>query len=675
MRFVFLIIPKINRSNLVKLGKAYVILLFVKIFAVNNSYANTIKVTASQKDKGYSQTVKTYDLNQASNLLTISEKLDQVDSISMFRLGAPGTYSAARIRGSSNSTVGVYLDGVPLNDNSFSTVNLESFSGFLLENAEVYETHSPLHLPGIHMAGSIDLLPVKISKGKSVLLSTKATSLLGTELNAGYLSKKLTIGTSYSMSNNSYQYLDTNGTPFFNTGDDKNRNRQNEDYQKISFFTHFTEKYSNSNLKLMISGTSHERGLPGTIGLPLNGVRNHSMNGLFHASYDYLLTPVFVINSYLMTRYLNSTTRDKASELPEGLQNTKREDIQLTAGITPSIFIGKSTELKLNASASYAQISLNEDLLATRYHVENGAAANYAVWFYPWDLTATIKTSFTKDIPAYEFHPTLSYYPMKDSEAMIVSGKIFSKLCLNPIFGNSKACNRRQNKFHLLNSLGVSGRTATINERYGDASTLLPASNLEPESSQNIDIGFEGEIFVKQLAFKVEQLLFYQEIDNLIVLVSNSQKTFIAKNISKSEITGSKSSLTFNYLQSWNVSAHYTYLHAIQLSPLKYYDGKYLPYRPSHSWSLVTSYSYSFYRLGISYNYEGETYRDQYNSVYSYISARNFFNLTFEAGQRSGIGKFQIAIKNILNEKKADVLGYPLPGRSYHIGYEKELSI
>lgn len=675
MQYAYLITLTVSNLTDLKTVRLCIMWVFVLLCAVNYNHANTIKITASQKDKGYSQTVKTYDLNSASNLLTISEKLDQIDSISMLRLGAPGTYSAARIRGSSNSTVGIYFDGVPLNDNSFSTVNLESFSGFLLENAEVYETYTPLHLPGIHMAGSIDLLPVKKNKGKSMLLSTKATSLLGTELNAGYFDKKLTIGTSYSMSRNRYQYVDTNGTPFFNIADDKIRNRQNEDYQKISFFTHFTEKYSSSNLKLMISGTSHERGLPGTIGLPLHGVRNHLMTGLFHASYDSLLTPIIVLNSYLMTRYLNSKTKDKAGELPEGLQNTKREDIQLTAGITPSIFIGKSTELKLNASASYAQVHLNDTLLANRSHLENGAAANYAVWFYPWDLTASTKVSFTKDTPAYEFHPTLSYYPMKDSEAMIVSGKIFSKVCLNPIFNDNRVCNRRQNKFYLLNSFGVSGRTATINERYGDASTLLPASNLEPESSQNIDIGFEGEIFFKHLVFKVEQLFFYQEIDNLIVLVNNSQKTFIARNISKSQITGSKSFLNFNYLQTWNVSTYYTYLHAIQLSPLDYYNGKYLPYRPSHSWSFVASYSYSLYRLGISYNYEGETYRDQYNSVYSYISARNFINVTLDAGQKKNIGKFQIAVKNILNEKKADILGYPLPGRSYHIGYEKEFSI
>ena len=77
----------------------------------------------------------------------------------------------------------------------------------------------------------------------------------------------------------------------------------------------------------------------------------------------------------------------------------------------------------------------------------------------------------------------------------------------------------------------------------------------------------------------------------------------------------------------------------------------------------------------MNYDYEGETYRDQYNSLYSYIKARNFFNVIFEVGRKKGIGKFLFAVKNILDEKKADVLGYPLPGRSYHVGYEKEISL
>jgi vitamin B12 transporter len=675
MQYAYLTTLTVSNLTALKPVRLCIMWVLVLLCAVNYNHANTIKITASQKDKGYSQTVKTYNLDQASSLFTISEKLDQLSSISMMRLGAPGTYSAARIRGSSNSTVGIYFDGVPLNDNSFSTVNLESFSGFLVQKAEVYETHTPLHLPGIHMAGSIDLLPAKKSRGQSVLLSTKATSLLGTELNTGYLSEKLTIGTSLGMSKNKYEYRDTNGTPYFNEIDDTVQNRQNEDYQKLSFFASFADNYSSGNLKLLAAATNHERGLPGTIGLPLNNVRNLSTSGLFRASYDYLVSPSIILNSYLIARFLNSQTTDEAGELPEGLQNTKRDDIQLSGGITPSFFIGKSTELKLNASASYAQIYLNEDLLATRYRVENGAAANYAVWFYPWDLTASTKASFTKDLPAYAFHPSLNYYPMKKSEALIVSGKIFSRLCLDPIYRNLKKCKSDQNNLYFLTSFGVSGREATINERYGDGTTLLPASDLEPESSKNIDIGLEATVLGEDYVIKFEQLVFQQQIENLIVLISNSQKTFIARNISKSKITGSKSSISINYLQAWSFSTHYTYLRTMQLSQLTYYDGKYLPYRPNHSWSVFFSYAHSIYRFSMNYDYEGETYRDQYNSLYSYIKARNFFNVIFEVGRKKGIGKFQFAVKNILDEKKADVLGYPLPGRSYHVGYEKEISL
>ena len=139
----------------------------------------------------------------------------------------------------------------------------------------------------------------------------------------------------------------------------------------------------------------------------------------------------------------------------------------------------------------------------------------------------------------------------------------------------------------------------------------------------------------------------------------------MAQGISNAEIKGHECTLTSTIYSHISVSFNYTYQEAIDKSEISFYKNNFLPHRPVHTlfFNIKTYYK----RLICSYEFHltGANFRDRVNSDFYYIERKMFHNviLSYKLFKNLIITG---ECKNILDEKKSDIIGYPLPGRSFY---------
>jgi iron complex outermembrane receptor protein len=189
---------------------------------------------------------------------------------------------------------------------------------------------------------------------------------------------------------------------------------------------------------------------------------------------------------------------------------------------------------------------------------------------------------------------------------------------------------------------------------------------------------------------------FWTESSNLIRFIQNSQRTMIAINIDNARILGHEISTRLGLLELLRISADFTWMDAINLSPASYENGKRLPGRPTWEVSLrgeiYTSWGSAFY----AYTGLGGNFLDRANL--RELAPRHIHNLGFSIKPAQILAllggsaplwdglTISFEIQNLLDTRVEDVplrpplpnlqqisqavadySGYPLPGRAFYL--------
>ena len=225
----------------------------------------------------------------------------------------------------------------------------------------------------------------------------------------------------------------------------------------------------------------------------------------------------------------------------------------------------------------------------------------------------------------------------------------------------------------LFTVVGTSQRYPSVNELYGDGSLLLPSINLKKEKSLFYEIGLKSQVFFSFFQLITNVNYFNRQVEDLILFISNSQKTMISINADKANIQGAEFSFTAKISKYFRSRFQYTLMNAINQSSLPYYNNKYLPYQPKHKFNINLNVGVTQYRLLFDFDYIGANYRDRYNSYYFYLDKRYYLSSSFIVYFINKKYQLSFIIKNILDEKSYDVIGFPLPSRIYEIRFKGRL--
>ena len=514
-----------------------------------NLPADTIFVTEEAEIRGRDIGSQGIHLLRGENKTAkkISEVLEKQHGVRVNRLGAPGTYSNLSIRASSFNRTGVYIDGISINDPLNGTVNLEDLPLEAFDSLEIYRSYTPLHLLGVHIGGVIDLIPRKLKpKEKFYFVHGFGTSLKGGGLGIGLRLPWMLQYIKIEGSENKYDYYDNNGTPLFNTSDDRISKRKNEDYKSFGYTSYFSIAKGKNLFKILFDYFQKERGIAGVTSAPLNAVRFKTKRAL--AKFNYRTPFSFggktvLLESSLGSYRSNSNTEDPKRELIFGLGEDTFIAQKNEFSTSPHVYFFRE-RLEIQGILQHAenQIKKNEQSLAKRTEKNYGFSINFhePIWgrllIQEKHITIQDKPQealqsilpFVHQLESRVFHTRsqstrLGFFPMEalglvPPKKRIKKANSTLKNSIQRDFQNDPKKKEQRKKSPIASSfplekpspdsssasleiygmLSRGERVPSLSESYGDGRLLLANSALLSEKSNSKSCGIKGNYNTKK---------------------------------------------------------------------------------------------------------------------------------------------------------------------------------
>ena len=267
-------------------------------------------------------------------LSTVTEEIARTAGVSIKRYGGLGDFATISLRGSSQSQLNLYLDGIPLSQAS-SFFNLGNINAANLERIEVYRGQSPLGFGRSAIGGVINLVPRR-SPGE---LSVSAKFIYGSFATKGFnlLSSyggenfSTIFGIGHLQSKGDFTYEDDNGTPF-EDDDDEIKKRKNNALDQLDLYGNFSLWGEWGKVKLAHYYFRKEKGIPG-IG-SYQSESAHAKNEFNQSSLSYQKFNVWEKRLGLELKAFYSSKVDAFND-PEGqigIGRTKNRNETISAG-------------------------------------------------------------------------------------------------------------------------------------------------------------------------------------------------------------------------------------------------------------------------------------------------------------------------------------------------------
>lgn len=150
----------------------------------------------------------------------LPEVLARSTGVSVRSLGGLGQFSAVSLRGSTSQQVALFLDGIPLGSSIGGMVDLADLPLDLLNRIEIYRGYVPIAFGSAAIGGVINLVATPKHGAPTVSSGVAGGSYGGKELRAAVdlaLTAKdsLALRAGYASSDGDFEFLNVNGTPSF----------------------------------------------------------------------------------------------------------------------------------------------------------------------------------------------------------------------------------------------------------------------------------------------------------------------------------------------------------------------------------------------------------------------------------------------------------------------------
>ncbi|MBI3541085.1 MAG: TonB-dependent receptor [Deltaproteobacteria bacterium] len=579
---------------------------------------------------------------------SLPEVLEQSSGVQVRHLGGLDDFATVSIRGSTSEQVAVYVDGILINQAAGRGVNLATIPTDQIERIEVYKGAAPARFGSSAMGGVVNIVTKKGRKPRETRLIQSFGSFNtyeGTLLHAQNLKKaSYQVGYTYSRSAGDFTFLDDNGTPF-NTSDDQITTRKNNNFARHNVLTKLGLPSSQENgleFDFQNQFFREDRGIPGLATRSSTAANLSTTRNGFSFEVSKKVTPRLKWTLSPSFQFLEEQFRDPQGEISPGPQEVDNKTLQYGSSLGGLLGLGEHQSIDTRLEYRGEQFLGS----AVRNNVSLGVEDEIVLFGEKFILTPSIRTEHI--FSHNENSETLSLHP--------VSGKVGIKY--RPSGG--------ENPVTFKTNFSRSYRVPNFTELFGNRGSFIGNPNLVPEKGWNWDIG--GTLHLHPVRF--EASYFLNHVEDLIQFLQTSQFTVRAENLSRARIQGVEASVATTLWEHWDISGSYTFQWAKDTSGLPGVDGKFLPGRAKHDVSTQTALHNKLGKIYSDLNFTDGNFLDTQNilSVNSRLilnaGASIHFFKHFTAGVES---------KNILDNRLVDIVGFPLPGRSYYGKLEIEI--
>lgn len=636
---------------------------------------DTVVVTAQQEQpdeaeaKAPSAFITTIPAESFEETLTsVPEVLEKTAGITVRKYGGLGSYSTASIRGSSAEQVAVFIDGVPLNRGKSGVVNLATIPLNSVEKIDVYRGVAPLRFRSGAVGGVINIVTKKSGRYKAHQVGASYGSYDTYNLNAATSGKLKNTGYrlmgDLSGTEGDFSFRDDNGTRI-NTADDETVHRRNNDYQSYNLQGNLDQQFSDA-AKADISATffHKEEGVPGLGYYQSDSASLETTRQLYSAGLgsDSLLAERLAAEGRLYLIREETHFEDPQNEIGTGHQDAAND--QLGWGLDTYLSYDWGDYQTLGLLAAFQQERFeSDDPLATvnpngdpqRRDIYTLGLSDEA-YLFGERVVITPQLLYT-----YLHHDFGGNLPFTNGEIEAPDDTDY----LSPQIGARVALT---DTLLLKANLGRYYRFPNFSELFGDRGGVVGTPDLEPEESVNTDIGLAyrrpklnpAGLPIRNLF--LEAVYFHRIVDDIILMVQNSQRTTRAINIDSARLQGLELTWGLGIGEHLRLAGNYTYQDTENTSDIPYYNGNELPGRPEHKVFQRVELFNTLAKLFYEYHYLSSNYIDPANI--DEVDSRNIHNLGLTLYPLEGLS-LTLEAKNLSDQQISDVLGYPLPGRSY----------
>ena len=611
----------------------------------------------------------------------VSTVVDSASGTTVQRLGGLGDWSGVSIRGSTLRQVQVVLDGIPLNPDGASAVNLSELPLFAFERVEIFRGNAPPELAASPIGGVVHLRTGEGRHGTSAAVShgsldtSRVTAMTRqTSTDTRIPVDVLAVADLFSTEGD-FAYYDDNGTTY-NLFDDQRTTRENNDKRQLNTHLRLRLGPADTRLTLLTAYLSRSEGLPGHANNPTRDVSLHTGRSLTAASFE-LQRGLSKLETRTWLLVRGDTYDDRAGEVGTG--NQHNED-QFTSGgglvhwqrlMGRHVVGGFTLGARQDRFGTTDLLTERESNTTRRLAVTPAIDADIRLWQDRVTLSPVVGAQLidNRALGTVPFERT----PIapEASDTLVAPTPRFGAL-VRPIPPVAFKAN-----------VGTYVRPPDFTELFGDRGAIIGNTDLKPERGTQWDVGARA---VAPSAWPVHGSVeighYWNAVDDLIVMVQNSQRTSVPVNLDQGWIQGVEAALTLQ-LPFVETQSNLTRNTSVNLSGERQYANNQLPRIPT--WELYQRTALVWadrVRLGHTWSYTDGNYWDRTNY---YLAAPRAFHGAFLRVSPGGAWPsvevdglnltdriVEVVPRNVLDPSDGarvvrpttDFVGYPLPGRT-----------
>lgn len=678
----------------------YVILVLFIIFstnikanAVNISYSNHIAFSQSDSSNieidevivvanmrprniALNKELKGKEL-QSLSAYSVADALRHFSGMQVKDFGGIGGLKTVNVRSMGSQHVGVFYDGIKIDNAQNGVVDLGRYSLDNMESITVYLGEKDNNMQAARDYASSSSVYLETRKPKFSDNQNKKYNLkLGLNLASFktinpkiYWEQSLRKNISMSVSS---EYLYTSGEyPFTykrKNAYDTTEYRKNGDVNLFRYEMAFFGDHKGGDWRAKAYYYRSERGYPGASvrnvpGKYINQDRQWDQNFFLQGKIRSKITDRYsiLLNAKYAYDYLHYVSDPRMESNTIYVDNTYRQqEMYLSLANSISLF-PKVWYISLSNDISYNTLDadLTDFVYPIRSSIYTALASNLT--YKGFRMQASLLSTYMIDDS--KFNGKLNDDRHSFSPSVMLAYKPFDNIDID-IKGFYKE----------------SFRLPTLNDLYY---TVIGNKYLKPEIGRQWDLAIDYNVnldnpFIKKLRLRLDGYI-NTITDKIIATPTSNQFRWTMLNLGKVDIKGFEAEMQGTFaIGSLYIYPHltYTYQRAKDITdPSSEWYGGQIPYIPRHSLSILASAVWNTWRLNYSFIFTGKRYDSVANIDYNYIPQWITNDISISKDFVLFNNKYNITgeINNIFNQQYEVVRSYPMPGVNWKLKLSMEL--
>jgi iron complex outermembrane receptor protein len=586
--------------------------------------------------------------------------LSHVPGVQVSESGGAADLSTASVRGATSAQTPVYLAGIRLNDDVTGSADLSLIPLWMLGRAEIYRGNAPAVADRLGIGGAVYFEPrspreSRVRAGGQVGSFGERATWLGAEVARGDDAALIAFRTARAQ--NDYPYLDTAGTQ--DSRDDRTRDRPNADYSEHDAWAIGRTALGKHGARLttVFNAFAREQGVTGLAAVPALSARAESARELAGLT---ARVPCGAVGCEVVLSSQATSARTRFSDPRRELGSLPRIDSRGTR-------VGQSARLSLGPGMVRALLGANVEL--ERLALDGGSVlrAQRSTTSGRFGLSVTPS-------PGTE----VSAIAVVTCDATQGPGRAAGCADLTP--EARLGVRQRFGAFELRSNLGRYVRVPTLGELYGTSALVHGNSGLLPERGIVAwDLGARWEAPIGPVWAYLDVFGFARRVSDLIAYRRSSLGAVQPFNVGSTRVLGGELEAGAQWPAHARASLALTVLDPRDITATRNLNNDLIPYQSRLAGSgfvegFVAPGLPWLGRVGLDarFTHRSSRFADLAGLVVLPASSALDVGGTWEFGRAAELS-LRAAVDDVFDAQRFDFIGYPVPGRRFHVVLEASL--